>query len=61
MAQWTAGARADAELARELIAEQFAPLPRSSVELLSEGWDYVVHLVDGEWAFRFPRREVVVA
>jgi aminoglycoside phosphotransferase (APT) family kinase protein len=60
VAQWTAEAHVDAELARGLIAEQFAPLPRSSVELLSEGWDYVVHLVDGEWAFRFPRREVVV-
>ena len=48
------------ELARELVAEQFAPLPLRSVELVAEGWDYVVHLVDGEWAFRFPRRAVVV-
>jgi len=60
VADWTAEARADEELARELVAEQFAPLPRRSVELVSEGWDYVVHLVDGEWAFRFPRRAVVV-
>jgi aminoglycoside phosphotransferase (APT) family kinase protein len=58
---WTAEAHVDVALARELIAEQFAPLPRSSVELLSEGWDYVVYLVDGEWTFRFPRRERVVA
>ena len=60
MADWTAEARVGEELARTLIAEQFAPLPRHSLELLSEGWDYVVHLVDGEWAFRFPRRAVVV-
>ena len=61
MATWTAEARVDEALARDLVAEQFAPLPRRSVELISEGWDYVVHLVDGEWAFRFPRRAVVVA
>jgi aminoglycoside phosphotransferase (APT) family kinase protein len=60
VADWTAEVRVDEALARELVAEQFAPLPRRSVELVSEGWDYVVHLVDGEWAFRFPRRAVVV-
>jgi aminoglycoside phosphotransferase (APT) family kinase protein len=61
MAAWAAEVHVGEELARELIAEQFTPLPRRSVELLSEGWDYVVHLVDGEWAFRFPRRAVVVS
>src|SRR5206468_4207662 len=24
------------------------------------GWDYTVHRVDGGWAFRFPRREIVL-
>lgn len=52
--------RVDEELARELIRGQFAPLPRDSVSLLAEGWDYVVYRVDGDWAFRFPRRAVVV-
>ncbi len=60
MAEWAAEVQVAVELARELVAAQFAPLPRSSVELLSEGWDYVVYLVDGEWAFRFPRRAIVV-
>lgn len=27
---------------------------------MSEGWDYAVFQVDRAWAFRFPRREVVV-
>jgi aminoglycoside phosphotransferase (APT) family kinase protein len=58
---WTAAEHVDEERAARLIRGQFAPLPERSVELLSEGWDYVVHLVDGRWAFRFPRREVVVA
>jgi aminoglycoside phosphotransferase (APT) family kinase protein len=58
---WTAAEHVDEERAARLIRTQFAPLPERSVELLSEGWDYVVHLVDGRWAFRFPRREVVVA
>lgn len=57
---WTAGEHVDEELAARLIRAQFAPLPERSVELVSEGWDYVVYRVDSRWAFRFPRREVVV-
>jgi aminoglycoside phosphotransferase (APT) family kinase protein len=57
---WSAEHHVDEALAAELIREQFAPLPRRSVEVLSEGWDYVVHRVDDDWVFRFPRREVVV-
>ena len=58
--QWHAEAVVDERLARELIADQFAPLPERSVELVAAGWDYTVFRVDGEWAFRFPRREVVL-
>lgn len=58
---WSAEEHVDEERAGRLIRAQFAPLPERSVELLSEGWDYAVFLVDGRWAFRFPRREVVVA
>lgn len=50
----------DEARARRLIREQFPELPADDVMLVSEGWDYVVHRVDAEWAFRFPRREVVV-
>ena len=58
---WAATEHVDEERATRLIRAQFAPLPELSVRLLSEGWDYAVHLVDGRWAFRFPRREVVLA
>ena len=26
----------------------------------AEGWDYTIWLVDEDWAFRFPRREIAV-
>ena len=60
MHAWEAAEHVDEERAARLIRAQFAPLPEQSVELVSEGWDYVVHLVDGRWAFRFPRRVVVL-
>ncbi len=49
----------DGERARRLIRAQFE-LAADEVALVSEGWDYAVFRVDGQWAFRFPRREVVV-
>lgn len=61
MAQWAAEVVVDEALARDLVARQFPPLPERSLRMLSEGWDYVVALVDDSWVFRFPRREVVVA
>lgn len=60
MPTWTAERTVDDELAARLVAEQFAPLPRRSLVRLAEGWDYAVYAVDGTWAFRFPRRQVVV-
>ncbi len=56
---WRAEITVDEELARELIGGQFE-LPLETVERVSAGWDYTVFRVDGEWAFRFPRREVVI-
>jgi aminoglycoside phosphotransferase (APT) family kinase protein len=57
---WSAEEHVDEERARRLIGARFQELGADEVELVSEGWDYVVFRVDGEWAFRFPRREVVV-
>jgi aminoglycoside phosphotransferase (APT) family kinase protein len=57
---WTAEQHVDEERARRLIRAQVPQVAAETVELVSEGWDYVVHRVDGTWAFRFPRREVVV-
>src|SRR5947209_19718622 len=61
MAQWTAEVRVDEERARQLIAEQFPPLPERSLVFLGEGWDYAAFLVDETLVFRFPRRQAVIA
>ena len=58
---WSAEERVDDNGARRLIRARFPDLAADAVTLVSEGWDYVVFRVDGEWAFRFPRREMVVA
>ena len=58
---WSAEQHLDAGRARELVGAQFPELAAGTVTLVSEGWDYAVFRVDREWAFRFPRREVVVA
>ena len=57
---WQAERLVDAELARALVREQFPSIRADTVELVSAGWDYTVHRVDEEWAFRFPRRELVL-
>jgi aminoglycoside phosphotransferase (APT) family kinase protein len=57
---WSAEQDVDEERARRLVRRLFPVLAADEVTLLSEGWDYAVFRVDGEWAFRFPRREVVV-
>ena len=60
MAEWSAEAVVDEALARRLIASQAPQVELSSLELLGEGWDNTVWLVDGAWVFRFPRREIAV-
>ncbi len=47
----------DEPLARRLVGEQFPELDAGSFRLLGQGWDNTVWLVDGEWTFRFPRKE----
>lgn len=58
---WSAEEHVDEDRARGLVRTRFPDLAADAVTLVSEGWDYVVFRVDGEWAFRFPRRELVVA
>jgi aminoglycoside phosphotransferase (APT) family kinase protein len=55
---WTPERVVDARLAGELIASHFFT-PRT-LEPFGEGWDNTVFVVDGEWVFRFPRREIAV-
>ena len=59
MPDWTAELVVDEELARRLLG-QFPALEIRSLRPFAEGWDYTIWLVDEAWAFRFPRREVVV-
>jgi aminoglycoside phosphotransferase (APT) family kinase protein len=58
--EWTAERVVDADQARALIAGQFPELEVAELRLIGEGWDNTVWLVDGRWAFRFPRREVAL-
>ena len=60
MPAWDAEVAIDEALVRALLAEQFPELDAGSARLLAEGWDYSVWVVEEQWAFRFPRREVAI-
>jgi aminoglycoside phosphotransferase (APT) family kinase protein len=60
MREWSAEVDVDEELARRLIGAQFPELEAGSMRVLGEGWDNIVWLVDGRWAFRFPRRAIAI-
>lgn len=49
-----------ADLALQLIADQFPQLPRHSIEVLGIGFDNTAYLINGELVFRFPRRQIAV-
>jgi aminoglycoside phosphotransferase (APT) family kinase protein len=55
--EWAPERVVDEELARRLIRAQLPELEAATLELLGEGWDMTVWLVDGRWTFRFPRKE----
>jgi aminoglycoside phosphotransferase (APT) family kinase protein len=58
---WRADHRLDAAAVTALVTAQFPELAPVVVEPLGEGWDGVVFLVNGTWAFRFPKRAEVEA
>jgi aminoglycoside phosphotransferase (APT) family kinase protein len=58
--EWAAEVIVDEALARRLIGAQFPDLELRSLRLLGQGWDMTVWLVDEQWVFRFPRREIVI-
>jgi len=60
VAEWSAEAVVDEALARRLIGAQAPEIAIETLELLGEGWDNTVWLVDGLWVFRFPRRQIAV-
>lgn len=57
---WTAERTVSPELARSLVEDRFPELRPVRVEPLSEGWDNVAYLVNGDLVFRFPRRAIAV-
>lgn len=58
--QWAPEHVVDRDRARRLIQSQFSRLDSDTIELLGEGWDHTVWAVEGRWAFRFPRRAIVL-
>ena len=60
MPEWDAEVVVDRELVQALVSEQFPSLAASAVRLLGEGWDNAVWLVDEQWVFRFPRRQIAI-
>ncbi len=60
MPQWDPEVEVGVERARRLIGGQFPELAEAHIRALDTGWDNTVHLVDGRWAFRFPRRQIAV-
>lgn len=59
--EWVAEQPVGVSRAAALVAGQFPSLRGATVEPFAEGWDNTVFVVDGAWAFRFPRRQVAVA
>jgi aminoglycoside phosphotransferase (APT) family kinase protein len=49
-----------AELALELIQEQFPALGAGGIQPFGSGWDNTAYLVDGAIVFRFPRKQSTV-
>jgi aminoglycoside phosphotransferase (APT) family kinase protein len=56
---WEAEIVVDEPLARRLL-EQFSELAVEALRPLGYGWDYTIWVADETYAFRFPRREIVV-
>ena len=59
MAVWEPEHVVDESLARRLLG-QFPELSAEGLRPLAYGWDYTIWVVEERYAFRFPRREVVL-
>lgn len=57
---WKAEKTLSPEVAAAMVARQFPALAPVQLEILGEGWDNSVFLVNGEWVFRFPRRALAL-
>lgn len=57
---WKAEREITPDFVRGRVERAFPELAPVQAERLSEGWDNAVFLVNGEFAFRFPRRRIAV-
>lgn len=55
---WEAEIEFTHDRARALLESQFNELAPIELESFGQGWDNVALLVNGEWVFRFPQRDV---
>jgi aminoglycoside phosphotransferase (APT) family kinase protein len=53
---WHDEAPLDVDTAAAIIAADLPEFRGAAVERLGDGWDFKLFLVDGRWAFRFPKR-----
>jgi aminoglycoside phosphotransferase (APT) family kinase protein len=58
--QWAVEVDVTPDLAADLICAQFPDVPAGQVTMLATGWDNIAFVVDGQWLFRFPRRQIAV-
>jgi hypothetical protein len=57
---WDAEQGVGPQLAIKLVETQFPELAPVSLELFGEGWDNRAYLVNHQFVFRFPRRQIAV-
>jgi aminoglycoside phosphotransferase (APT) family kinase protein len=57
--KWSPEVTVDEPLARRLLC-QFPRLRLDVLRCIGEGWDNTVWLVDEQWTFRFPRRQIAI-
>ena len=58
--QWRAEQIIEPPLALQLVQEQFPEVGAKKIRLLGAGWDNTAFVIDEEWIFRFPRREIAL-
>ena len=57
---WDAEYELSSTAARQLIETQFPQLAPISITLLGQGWDNTAYLINQQYVFRFPRREIAL-
>jgi aminoglycoside phosphotransferase (APT) family kinase protein len=57
-AQWDAEVKVDEALVVQLLASRFPEFAGRPCRRIGEGWDCSAWLVDDEWVFRIPRRQL---